>query len=66
MVLFPVALLWLVAVVIWLARNSRNELDEPEPRRRRFVPRRPHRPGAGPRGGRARARTAAAASRRRG
>ncbi len=51
MVLFPIALLWLVVALVWIIRNSTNEPDVPEHEQswRRFVPRVPRRPGnAGP------------------
>jgi hypothetical protein len=51
-ILFPIALLWLVVALVWIIRNSTNEPDRPdEPQSwRRFVPRPPRRPwNAGPR-----------------
>jgi len=46
MVLFPIAFIWLLAVMIWLIRNSLNEPAPPrqEPEPRRWRPRRPRRP----------------------
>jgi hypothetical protein len=44
MVLFPIALLWLVVALVWIIRNSTNEPDAPEQSWRRFVPRVPRRP----------------------
>jgi hypothetical protein len=46
MVLFPIALIWLICVVIWLVRNSQNDgAPPPEPRDpRRWRPRTPRRP----------------------
>jgi hypothetical protein len=45
-ILFPIALVWLVIALVWILRNSTNEPDRPdEPRSwRRFVPRPPRRP----------------------
>ena len=46
MVLFPIALIWLICVVIWIVRNSMND-DVPgqEPEQpRRWWPRPPRRP----------------------
>jgi len=48
MVLFPIAFIWLLAVMIWLIRNSLNtgpeqQRDEP----RRWFPRPPRRPWLG-------------------
>jgi hypothetical protein len=45
-ILFPIALLWLVVALIWIIRNSTNEPDLPgeQPAWRRFVPRIPKRP----------------------
>jgi hypothetical protein len=56
-ILFPIALIWLVVVLVWIIRNSTNEPDQPEHAEtwRRFAPRVPRRPwgtGAGARGGR--------------
>jgi hypothetical protein len=44
MILFPIALIWLVVALVWILRNSTNEPDVPDPVRRRFVPRVPRRP----------------------
>ena len=57
MVLFPIALIWLVCVVIWLVRNSTNEPELPPDEPRRWWPR-PRRPGRGPTGSRSRDRAA--------
>jgi len=45
-ILFPIALIWLVVALVWIIRNSTNEPDLPdaEPSWRRFVPRVPKRP----------------------
>src|SRR5207245_92451 len=45
-ILFPIALIWLVVALIWIIRNSTNEPDLPgdQPSWRRFVPRTPKRP----------------------
>jgi hypothetical protein len=44
-VLFPIALLWLIIALVWIIRNSTNEPDLPgEQSWRRFVPRIPKRP----------------------
>ena len=52
MVLFPIAFIWLLAVMIWLIRNSLNEPDQQPGEPRRWYPRRPRRPqGTGPRAG---------------
>jgi hypothetical protein len=44
MILFPIALVWLVVALIWIVGNSTNEPDAPEQNWRRFVPRVPRRP----------------------
>jgi hypothetical protein len=44
MILFPIALIWLVVALVWIIRNSTNEPDVPEQSWRRFVPRVPRRP----------------------
>jgi len=44
MILFPIALIWLVVALIWIIRNSTNEPDVPEQSWRRFAPRVPRRP----------------------
>jgi hypothetical protein len=62
MVLFPIALIWLVIALVWIVRNSQNEPDVPEQGWRRFVPRVPKRPWNGPSGSRSRGRKAAGAS----
>jgi hypothetical protein len=41
MVLFPIALVWLVIVIVWVVRN---EVKPEEGRLRRWVPRRPRSP----------------------
>jgi hypothetical protein len=42
MVLFPIAVIWLIVVFVWVLRNSRNgEPEEPVWRRWRSKPRRP-------------------------
>jgi hypothetical protein len=51
MVLFPIAFLWLLAVMIWLIRNSLNEPDQQPGEPRRWYPRRPRRPQDGPHAG---------------
>ncbi len=60
-ILFPLALIWLVLGFVWIIRNSSGELDEPAegdgPKRIR--PRRPPRPT----GGRSRSQTGASARR---
>jgi hypothetical protein len=44
-VLFPIALIWLVVALVWIIRNSTNAPDAPgEQSWRRFVPRVPRRP----------------------
>jgi hypothetical protein len=46
MILFPIALVWLVVALVWIIRNSTNEPDVPGERSwQRYVPRRPRRPG---------------------
>jgi hypothetical protein len=47
MILFPIALIWLVVSLVWILRNSTNEPDVPDPDWRRFVPRVPRRPWNG-------------------
>jgi hypothetical protein len=65
-ILFPIAFVWMIVLLVYLIRNSKNEPEAPEgdPPPRRFKPRPPRR---GPRvsGSRSRARTGAGASRRR-
>ena len=46
MVLFPIAVLWLVIVAVWVIRNSRNENPEQERVWHRWTPR-PRRPRDG-------------------
>jgi hypothetical protein len=48
-ILFPIALIWLVIALVWIIRNSTNEPDLPDAEQtwRRFVPRVPKRPWAG-------------------
>jgi len=46
MVLFPIAVLWLAAVLIWVIRNGRNEDPQQERTWRRWSPR-PRRPRDG-------------------
>jgi len=60
-ILFPIALIWLVVALVWIIRNSTNEPDLPEqqPTWRRFVPRVPRRPWSS--GPTARRRSAAGA-----
>jgi hypothetical protein len=42
MVLFPIAVVWLIVVLVWVLRNSRNELPEDRIWRRwRPSPRKP-------------------------
>ncbi|HWE82448.1 MAG TPA: hypothetical protein VG265_12425 [Gaiellaceae bacterium] len=51
MILFPIALIWLVVVAVWLIRNSIADPDLPDgdtPSPRRFRPRRPRSPHGGP------------------
>jgi len=45
-ILFPIALVWLVVALVWILRNSTNEPDSPDEGQswRRFVPRPPRRP----------------------
>ena len=45
MVLFPIALVWLLCVMFWLVRNSLNEPEAPDEERepRRWWPRPPRR-----------------------
>jgi hypothetical protein len=54
MILFPIAVVWLIVVLVWVLRNSRNEAsDEPVWRRWRRAPRSPR--DGGPRESRSRA-----------
>jgi hypothetical protein len=57
-VLFPIALIWLVVALIWIIRNSQNEPDIPEQGWRRFVPRVPKRPWNSGSGSRSRSKSA--------
>jgi hypothetical protein len=60
-ILFPIALVWLVIALVWIIRNSTNEPEPPEQGQswRRFVPRVPRRPwNDGPRHGQARSKSA--------
>jgi hypothetical protein len=62
MVLFPLAVVWLVVVLVWVLRNSRNAAPEDRVWRRwRPSPRRPR--DGGDSGSRARARRDSARSR---
>jgi hypothetical protein len=61
MVLFPLAIVWLVVVLVWVLRNSRNDLPE-ERVWQRFRPR-PRRDGDPPRSGRRANRRASATGR---
>ena len=49
MILFPIALIWLIVGLVWIIRNSPGDLDEPgaggEPRQ--FRPRGPRKPRNG-------------------
>jgi hypothetical protein len=58
MILFPIALIWLVVALVWIIRNSTNEPDVPEQSWRRFVPRIPKRPWNGDSGARRRSKSA--------
>jgi hypothetical protein len=61
MVLFPLALVWLIVVLVWVLRNSRNAApEEPVWSRWRPTPRTP-RDGDASRGARARGKRAARA-----
>jgi hypothetical protein len=62
-ILFPIALVWLVIALVWIIRNSTNEPDLSEQEQgqgwRRFVPRVPKRPwNDGSRHGQARSKSA--------
>jgi hypothetical protein len=62
MILFPIALIWLLCVLIWVIRNSMNESDGREQQRepRRWLPRPPRRPsGRHPHGSPSRGRAGA-------
>jgi hypothetical protein len=66
MVLFPIALIWIICVLVWLIRNSLNEPDVPgeEREQRRWWPRPPRRPnGRRPSGSRSGDKRAATRSR---
>ena len=64
MVLFPIAFIWLLAVMIWIIRNSLNEPDAPGREPRRWFPRPPRRPtGRRPGSPRASPRSGSAARR---
>jgi hypothetical protein len=65
MVLFPIAFIWLLAVMIWLIRNSlNNEPAPPGEEPRRWRPRPPRRPdNRRPGGSRAGNRSSTGASR---
>jgi hypothetical protein len=64
MVLFPIAFIWLLAVMIWLIRNSMNEPGPQDHEPRRWRPRPPRRPNdRRATGSRTRDRAAAAPSR---
>jgi hypothetical protein len=58
MVLFPIALLWLVGVIIWVVRNEAKPENERKLDWRRWRPRPPRRPGGSGRFGGAGARAA--------
>jgi hypothetical protein len=58
MVLFPIALLWLVGVIIWVVRNEAKPGTERKIDWRRWRPRPPRRPGTGGRFGGSAARAA--------
>jgi hypothetical protein len=63
MVLFPLAVLWLVIGLVWVLRHSRNELPEDRVWRR-WTPRTPRRPWNDRSGGsKSRQRTAASRER---
>jgi hypothetical protein len=64
MVLFPLAVIWLVVILVWVLRNSRNaEPEEPVWRRWRHSPRRPRDGGDDAGGSRARSRRKSARAR---
>ena len=63
MVLFPLAVIWLIVIFVWVLRNSRNAPPEERPWRRwRPKPRRPR--DGEPAGPRSRAERRAASTRR--
>ena len=49
MVLFPIAFVWLLVLMLWLARHSKNDIEPPREELRRWHPPRRPRP---PRNGR--------------